>query len=309
MTGTPFHQGELRAQALAGAGATGAGIRTFMPDQHRDFFALLPAVFIAVPDKDGWPLATVMTGAPGFVTSPDPTTLHIAAHLAKDDPVSGSLRAEKPIGLLGLQFETRRRNRANGVVAGVDPSGLTIAVQQSFGNCVKYIQARVVTQASSDPRAPEHLLRLDPDAADLIGAADTFFVASGVADPNGGGMDVSHRGGRPGFVRVSGNELTIPDFAGNRFFNTFGNLLRDPRASLLFIDFSSGDLIHLRGTASISWRPEEAPSGAERVWRFQVIEIVRRRRALPLRFALPEFSPATLQTGAWSESAELTSGR
>jgi hypothetical protein len=32
-------------------------------------------------------------------------------------------------------------------------------------------------------------------------------------------MDLSHRGGRPGFVRVDGDVLTIPDFRCNRYFN------------------------------------------------------------------------------------------
>ncbi|HEX2554903.1 MAG TPA: pyridoxamine 5'-phosphate oxidase family protein [Microvirga sp.] len=295
----PFHRGELQAQALAGAGATGAGIRAFMPDQHRSFFGLLPTLFVAVPDRDGWPLATVLAGPPGFVASPDATTLRIDAGVEADDPVAGHLRAGQPIGLLGLQFETRRRNRANGIVTQAGPGGITVAVAQSFGNCAKYIQTRAVTPGKADPRPPERLAALDRDAADLIAAADTFFIASGVADPEGGGMDISHRGGRPGFVRVSGDALAIPDFAGNRFYNTFGNLLRDPRAGLLFVDFARGDLLHLRGTAAIDWGPEAAPAGAERVWRFQVNDVVRRRGALPLRFAFVEASPATLATGIW----------
>ena len=42
-------------------------------------------------------------------------------------------------------------------------------------------------------------------------------------------MDISHRGGRPGFVRVDGDVLTIPDFRGNRYFNTLSNLLLEQR--------------------------------------------------------------------------------
>ena len=46
-----------------------------MPDQHREFFALLPYLFIATVDTDGWPMASVLTGPPGLVQSPDPATL------------------------------------------------------------------------------------------------------------------------------------------------------------------------------------------------------------------------------------------
>ncbi len=39
------------------------GIRPFMPDQHRDFFALLLYFFIATTDDGGRPVATVPTTA------------------------------------------------------------------------------------------------------------------------------------------------------------------------------------------------------------------------------------------------------
>src|SRR3546814_14766932 len=65
------------------------------------------------------------------------------------------------------------------------------------------------------------------------------------------GADVSHRGGRPGFVRVTEDDgrsvLTIPDFSGNQFFNTLGNIAINPRAGLLFVDFATGDLLTLTG--------------------------------------------------------------
>ena len=58
---------------------------------------------------------------------------------------------------------------------------------------------------------------------------------------------MSHRGGKPGFVGVQGDTLAIPDFRGNRFYNTLGNLLGDPRAGLLFVDFASGDILQIQG--------------------------------------------------------------
>ena len=67
---TNFHPDELAAQTLAGQSANSAAIRPFMPDQHREFFAMLPYLFIATVDQRGWPIASVLTGAPGFVQSP-----------------------------------------------------------------------------------------------------------------------------------------------------------------------------------------------------------------------------------------------
>jgi uncharacterized protein len=305
MNGRSFHSGELRAQSLAGGGASGAGIRDFMPDQHREFFALLPAIFVSVPDEDGWPLAAILTGAPGFVSSPDPGALHIAATVTRPASTAGLLLTGRSVGVLGLDFATRRRNRANGVIAHADATGFTVAVAESFGNCAKYIQTRQVRTAGAEPGPFEEPSGLDADAVSLIRLSDTFFlasgfVASGAADTQTGGMDISHRGGRPGFVQISGNELIIPDFSGNRYFNTFGNLLIEPRASLLFIDFNTGDVLRLKGIASIDWNPPDtSPAGTERVLRFQTSMISRQRSALPLRWDFAEFSPASLATGVW----------
>ena len=44
--------------------------------------------------------------------------------------------------------------------------------------------------------------------------------------------------------------LTFPDYTGNAYFNTLGNISRNPRAGLLFIDFSNGDLLFLTGSSS-----------------------------------------------------------
>ncbi|HEY4746692.1 MAG TPA: hypothetical protein VIH38_03975, partial [Steroidobacteraceae bacterium] len=120
-----FHQDELAAQSLAGQGAGRAAIRPFMSDQHRAFFALLPHLFTATLDARGWPMASVLTGEKGFVQSPDPATLRIAARPAADDPAAPGFVMGAEIGLIGLDFTTRRRNRANGRVIATD-DGLTV---------------------------------------------------------------------------------------------------------------------------------------------------------------------------------------
>jgi hypothetical protein len=104
----------------------------------------------------------------------------------------------------------------------------------------------------------------------------------------------------PGFVRVDdAHTLTTPDFSGNRFFNTLGNLQLDPRAGLLFVDFDSGDLLYVAADAEIVWDGPLVASfdGAQRVVRFRVREVRRTRRVLPLRWSpverAPQFAAAT----------------
>lgn len=267
---SPWHVGERRAQALSGADhiPDGGGIRAFMPDQHRAFFASLPFVVVAAAAVDGAPTATLLTGRPGFVASPDPTTLAIAAVSA--DPAGQRLVPGAPVGLLGIQPDTRRRNRANGVVTGAGPDGLTIQVRQSFGNCPQYIHPRHVMADRRVVIAAEPFTGLDARARRQVRSADTFFVAtSSGAQVANGGLDISHRGGPAGFVQADDDVLTIPDYRGNRYFNTLGNLLLEPRAALLFVDFANGELLQLQGDAEVSWGEHELP-GAERTWRFKV---------------------------------------
>jgi hypothetical protein len=306
MTVSPFHSDELDAQARAGKGSAGAGIRAFMPDQHREFFALLPYLFVATTDAEGWPLATMLTGAPGFAHAPDPVTLRVDALPAADDPAADRLAEGQELGILGLDLATRRRNRANGAIAARDAAGFTLAVRQSFGNCAKYIQRRAVAPAPPARGDLEALAGLDAAARALIGEADTLFVASRSRPEAGaaGGVDMSHRGGRPGFVRLDGDALVVPDFTGNRYFNTLGNLLGEPRAALLFVDFATGDLMQLQGRVTIDWDAQspELVAGAERQWRFEVMRGWRRRAAVPLRWSFIDYSPATLGTGVQTPS-------
>ncbi|OXI95544.1 pyridoxamine 5'-phosphate oxidase [Burkholderia sp. AU33803] len=301
----PFHAGELAVQQRAGvtdaAGSAGRrGIRRFMPDQHRAFFAQLPFFVLGGVDAHGQPWATLRAGAPGFVTSPDARTLRIASRALPGDPLAGAWQPGAPLGGLGIEFDTRRRNRVNGVVRAADGDALTIAVEQSFGNCAKYIQGRKPTFVAREVDAfarPDVSDALNDADRALLAQADTFFVASANTSADAGaarGADVSHRGGMPGFVRVDdARTLTSPDFSGNRFFNTLGNLQHDPRAGLLFIDFDHGDLLYVAARAEIVWDGPLVASfdGARRVVRFHVREVRRMRAVLPFRWSAVERAP------------------
>jgi hypothetical protein len=306
--GAIFHRDERAAQRLAGFSLAGASIRSFMPDAHREFFAGLGYLFVGVVDEGGWPVATVVSGPPGFVASPDATTLSVAAAPGADDPARAGWRLGAPIGLLGLDFSTRRRNRANGVVAGFDCGAARLAIEQSFGNCAKYIQRREARPTPRRAGRAEPLAALDGAARDLLARADAAFVASRSRDESGpaSGADVSHRGGPPGFLRLDGDTLAVPDYPGNRYMNTLGNLLGEPRASLLAIDFDNGDVLQLQGRAEIDWRPDAARAlpGAERLWRLRVERAWRRPAALPIAWTFLDAAPTTQRIAEIGLAAE-----
>jgi uncharacterized protein len=303
---SPFHDGEIAARRRAGVRSGSAAIRAVMPEQHRQFFAGLRYLLIAVLDPGGAPAAAMLFGQPGFVASPDPVTLRIDRLPSADDPVGGLLTKGVPIAVLGIDLATRRRNRANGTIAMAGAGGITVAVTQSFGNCPQYIQSRsLISPPIGQGAVTERLGGLDSAARQTIHAADTFFVASssGARGGSAAGADISHRGGRPGFVRVDGNTLTVPDFHGNQYFNTLGNILLEPRVALLFPDFRTGGLLHVSGEATVEWESPEAAAfaGAERLWRVRVAHAWRRIGALPDDWAFDGYAPATERTGQWPD--------
>jgi len=310
---SPFHKGEQAIHARFGTqehmDKQGRRfIREFMLEQHRQFFAQLPYVIVGTVDAMGKPWASILVGDPGFVASPDNRTLHITAKPLFGDPLTTTLAAGTDIGLLGIELHTRRRNRLNGEVKTFSANGFEVQVGQSFGNCPQYIQARQFEMNGFDPTTPKPLHEFTTYGAaerSLITTADTFFIATAYQDPSAGaasGVDVSHRGGKPGFVRVDGDRtLTIPDFSGNGHFNTFGNLELNPKAGLLFIDFDEGNLLYLTGSAEVIWAGDESRfyEGAERLLRFHLDRGVRVEQSLPFRWSAPEFSPFLDTTGSW----------
>ena len=316
-TATPWHAGEVALQQHVGVAEQMAQhgnriIRQHLIDQHRAFYPLLPFVVLGAVAPDGEVWATLRAGPPGFMQAPTPHALDVA--LARDpaDPADSGMEDGDAIALLGIQLSTRRRNRLNGVLRRTGPAGFSIGVEQSFGNCDQYIQLRDFSFAH-DPAPPSGQpvvtsSAVDARAQQIIEAADTFFVASYVAMEQGRRqVDVSHRGGKRGFVHVDPDGvLTIPDFAGNLFFNTLGNFLINGKGGLVFADFETGDLLHMTGETEVLLdAPEIAHfQGAERLWRFLPRQVVLRPAALPLRWVSRQdgWSPNTLMTGSWDEA-------
>ena len=313
-TASPFHSGEVELQRSLGVAERMEQfgrrvIRDHMPDQHRDFFEQLPFIVAGTVDSEGAVWATLLAGGPGFIQSPDPKQLALTLPMDPSDPATNSLQQTDAIGLLGIELQSRRRNRMNGAIGAVSENGFTVEVEHSFGNCPQYIQTRNWHIAEQNKRiAPitEQLTSLDDSARAAISAADTFFVASYVDLEDGRRqVDASHRGGKPGFVRIDEDGmLTIPDFAGNLHFNTLGNFLRNSRAGLVFVDFNNGDMLHLTGVADVVLDSPDiaAFQGAERLWTFTPTKMVRRKAAFPLRFDFVDWSPNSLMTGDWEQA-------
>ena len=296
-----FHEGELAVQARAGvaeaARQTERVIRDRLIPGVEGFIRSQPLVFCASIDRGGNVWASMIQGAPGFVGVTDDHALEVtldAAGLDAGDPLWANIAGDPRIGLLLIEFHSRRRLRINGDAARPSPERLTVAVHASYPNCPKYIQGRQPsgTWVATAPVAERAGALLDEELVSALTRAGTLFVAS--AHPEGG-ADMSHRGGRPGFVHVlDAATLRIPDYAGNNLFNTLGNFQSYPRAGLLLADFRTGRTFQIIGRPEIEWNarhPGQATGGTQRYWRLHVEQW--RAASLPKRmdWAFLDYSP------------------
>ncbi|MFH0180448.1 pyridoxamine 5'-phosphate oxidase family protein [Streptomyces cacaoi] len=274
--------------------AIGEGIRPVVAA----FLELQPLLVLGAADPvDGRVWASAVTGAPGFVRATGPRRISVAtgtSHassgaggLSPTDPLAAALVTPgAPVGTIALDPRTRRRVRLNGRLRPT-PRGFAVDTDRVFANCPKYIQRREAYETvDRSPGSPRRSAEPTAEQREFLAAADTFFLAT--VQPGGTGVEVSHRGGNPGFVHVtSPRTLSWRDHPGNSMFLTLGNLATDPRAGLLFLDWTTGRTLQLTGEA----RTRFAPDG-ERTVHFTVTEAVDTPGALPLRWSAPEYSPA-----------------
>ena len=272
-----FHEGELAVQERVGvsrqASRVGASIHPNIPPLAQDFLEQQPYVFAGSIDKKGRVCASILVGEVGFLQVLSDRTIRIDSP-ATDNLLFENLKTDDRIGLLAIEFETRRRMRANGRARIADDS-IIVQTDEVFSNCPKYIQARFWERESNpenEKQSAQSFAELTEKQTGFIEAADTFIIASAHESR---GADVSHRGGNPGFVRVLNNKkLLFPDYSGNMMFQTLGNLQLNPNCGLLFYDFSNGWILQLTGKAKIVWDDERIKqfAGAERLVEFELNE-------------------------------------
>ncbi|KAJ5898770.1 hypothetical protein N7495_003514 [Penicillium taxi] len=282
-----WHPGEITIQRKLGFDKavtnSWSHIRDFMPDQHRLFYTSnLPFIPITTLDEEGRPWASIVAGTAGelgFVKSPDSRTLSIHTRLWEGDPFLNTAKAwidqghQKVLSErfltagIGIELSTRRRNKFAGPIRSVQrltdsDYQINVEVIEAMGNCPKYINVRkLLPNPNTRPEVVyqhQHLapqLRLPEEVIQFILDADTVFIGSiykskSLEFPSHAGMNA--RSGLPGFIRVSpsdGRTIVIPDYSGNRFVSSLGNIESSGLVGLTIMSFTTGDILYLTGTA------------------------------------------------------------
>ncbi|MDP3737182.1 MAG: pyridoxamine 5'-phosphate oxidase family protein [Hyphomonadaceae bacterium] len=116
----------------------------------------------------------------------------------------------------------------------------------AFTPAVKEAQAANGSRQAYSTRDGETVRDSLTDAeAGFVASRDSFYMAS-VSET--GWPYIQHRGGAPGFVKVlSATQIAFADFRGNRQYVSVGNLSKDDRAALFFMDYPSQTRLKLLG--------------------------------------------------------------
>ncbi|KAI2610177.1 uncharacterized protein GGS25DRAFT_487838 [Hypoxylon fragiforme] len=289
-----YHPGEKAVHELLRLPHRDNPTHRGLPQMLAYRIAISPLVAFGTLDRRGRPWATIWGGEAGFCQPVARGILGVQASVdARFDPVFRALFAVegeegkgegdrdivddmvvKPEGgvlMAGLSIDLATRDRvkiAGRMVVGtatrkgdanaVGDLQMAFQVEESLGNCPKYLNKKHITPHTPSPELVSEGagIPLPQGAVNLIRKADLFFIASRYGNQS---MDTNHRGGAPGFLRILRNEtpenggvtLVYPEFSGNRLYQTLGNLQQDPYAGLVIPDFATGNVIYLTGRTRI----------------------------------------------------------
>lgn len=297
----PFHEGELDIQERTGerdiAMMNSVAVKSEILGGALNFIDRQPLIVVASEDSTGDLWASMLFGKPGFMHAPSTRELHIDLTQSvgiEGDPLLTNISDEPRVGTLLIELDTRRRLKINGRVSTHTEEQLLIAVEESFPLCPKYIQRRKV-RLPDDKNAivTTSLARgttLGAEEIALIKNSDTMFAAT--SNPEGN-LDISHRGGKQGFVSVvDGKQLRVPDFPGNSMFNSFGNLQLNEKTGVIILDFAARQSLQISGRAAVLLDQEDPNGETGGTNRFWTLDVEHWQRATRPAFEL-EFIDAS----------------
>ncbi|RMZ68397.1 Riboflavin synthase-like beta-barrel [Pyrenophora seminiperda CCB06] len=277
--GMPFHEGEEKMHRLLRVPPQDNPTSTMLTPQASNMFQRAPLLAFGTLDAQSRPWTTLWGGEPGF-SEPlgggfvgtrtlvdgknDPVVQALIESAKEDGQMAKPPDGGKLVAGLAIDLMTRKRVKTAGhmvastlrdVEDDTDASPaqqqlqLITKISQSLGNCPKYLNQYEIHPAPLSTSSLQSKGRsLTPSAKSLISRADMFFLSTSTPSD----MDVNHRGGPPGFVRLlSASSLIYPEYSGNRLYQSLGNLLLNPKIGITFPDYRTGDVLYLTGRAEI----------------------------------------------------------
>ncbi|KAH0364680.1 putative oxidoreductase, partial [Aureobasidium melanogenum] len=285
-----FHEGEKMMQKKLQVPEMDNPTIPMLSPQASGMLQRAPLLAFGTLDSEGRPWTTVWGGRKGFSQPLGNSMIGIRTSVAsKFDPVvetlvgrdaKGEIVKEEGEGRLlsglAIDLDTRKRVKLAGrMVAGTlgstdgenDTGGheqqgilqLVVRIDESLGNCPKYLNRREISPATTDPKLISNSVPLDERAVELIHQVDLMFLSTS----SGSSMDTNHRGGPPGFVRCLLQEggctqFVYPEYSGNRLYQSLGNMMLESKAGFCFPDFDTGNCLFVSGHAEILFGKDAA---------------------------------------------------
>lgn len=240
-----YHEGQIQVQTEANTRPVAEALSDWVGPVV-EFCETADMILLSTPaEEPGDVRFLAVSGVPPLVEIVGPGQ----ALVRTDDEASLYFDGETPCGGLAISLATARRARLNGYVVPAD-EGFLLEPEEAFTNCRKYIipSEPLVFERQVGPLQRTEVDAADPWLASVIAAAETSFL--GTVSP-AGVLDVSHRGGEPGFLRweVSSRALSWDEYVGDGMFKSAGNVRAGGRFTLLVLDLESGSAAELHGTA------------------------------------------------------------
>ncbi|CAG8951235.1 hypothetical protein HYFRA_00007982 [Hymenoscyphus fraxineus] len=271
----PFHDGEKTMHKLLQIPMRDNPTQPFLTPYAANTLTRSPILALGALDSKGRHWTSLWGGEAGFSRpvaqgvigmktiinqSYDPVA-EILLEGRHDGEVVKAEGAGKMVGMLAIDLETRSRVKLygrmvagalQGTEEGIGHVQLVVKIEQSLGNCPKYLNKKHILPSIPQPKLVTSELPLPQAALDLVSKSDLFFISSSNQEAD---MDTNHRGGPAGFVRIlqteKGTSLVYPEYSGNRLYQTLGNLITTPQAGLVFPDFETGDVLYVTGNTEI----------------------------------------------------------
>ncbi|KAL8786650.1 MAG: hypothetical protein Q9213_002679 [Squamulea squamosa] len=275
-----WHEGELSMQEKLHVPHQDNPTSPFLTPNAARLLPQVPLLALGTLDDAGRPWTTLLGGEAGFVRSLGQSIMGIKTLVdPTHDPVINILldgkhegdtkeheKDSRVVSGLGIDLVTRSRVKLAGRLmvgalgntstqggADATEAQIVVKVEESLGNCPKYLNKKDITPTLPMPALVSTKLPLPAEAIKLLAKADIFFISS---SHGGLTMGTNDRGGPAGFCRILQNDhtstvLVYPEYSGNRLYQTLGNLQTTPKAGIVVPDFDNGDVLYLTGTTEI----------------------------------------------------------
>ncbi len=235
-----YHEGQREVQREANSVACADKLSTWV-GPVADFAAMADLIVLAHRADETWRIAA-LSGTPPLVAMVSEAG---ALTMRLPTTVQGHLPDGGACGGIVINPAMARRSRVSGVLRRTD-DGFDLPCAIAFTNCRKYMAPTVSRDGPPGvgPTHTEACALSDEWIAQTVAQCETAFLIT--ATP-ASVADVSHRGGKPGFLRydAAAAQLSWTEYLGDGMFVSTGNIRRRHDAVLVAIDFDSGDAARL----------------------------------------------------------------